>query len=89
METCPVAVFVGFPLTAGVVVSIARLVVGTLLTYPVPQSCYLLKALEAFVETIQRGELLQLHHDLESLRVALNVKEHQLGAECPYRANPS
>jgi hypothetical protein len=28
METCPVAVFVGFPLTPGVVVSIARLMVG-------------------------------------------------------------
>jgi hypothetical protein len=89
METCPVAVFVGFPLTAGVVVSIARLVVGTLLTYPVPQSCYLLEALEALVETILCRELLQLHHDLQSLRIAFNVQEHQLGAECPYRANSS
>jgi hypothetical protein len=61
----------------------------TSLTYPVTQSCYLPEAFEALVKTILRGELLQLNHDLQSLRIAFNVQEHQLGAECPHGANPS
>jgi hypothetical protein len=59
------------------------------LTYPIACPCDLFEALEAVCEAIMLGELLQLHHDLQLLRVALNVQEHQLGAERPHRAEPS
>jgi hypothetical protein len=63
---------------------------GTLsLTDPVACSGHLLEVLEALIKTFSRGELLQLHHDLQPLCVALDVEEHQLRAKQPYRAHPS
>jgi hypothetical protein len=59
------------------------------LTDPIAYPCHLLEALIAVREIILWGELFQLHHDLQLLRVALNVQEQQLGAERSYRTEPS
>jgi hypothetical protein len=55
-----------------------------LLTDPVAYPDHLLEVLEALIKPFSCGELLQLHHDLQPLCVALDVKKHQLGAKQPY-----
>jgi hypothetical protein len=62
---------------------------GWALTDPIAYPCHFSEVSETVIEAILGSELLQLNHDLQSLRVTLNVQEHQLGAKRSHRADPS
>jgi hypothetical protein len=76
MESCPVDVLVGLPLIAGQDQHVRRVETATSRTDPITDSSNFFEALEAVIKTVLRCELLQIHHGLESLCVALDIKEH-------------